>query len=114
MEIDDIRKEIAQKLSSDEYSSWVSLLDDSSPGHYGVEDLDVDIDYSDIFVDIPNRTFTFKNVGFSFTLQIGSSNNRDGYVDKFNRVVSGNGGFSLKEQSYSERTYFKIINKKIS
>ena len=61
MEINFIREKLADKLGSTEvYDVWVDILQDTNPGNYGVEDIEINVDVNDIWVDIPERTFNFK------------------------------------------------------
>jgi len=74
---------------------WLSSLDDTEPGHYGVEDWGIYITKDDLYVEIPSRSFSLKNAEFTFALRIGSSNDNDGYIEKFKRIVSGSGTFEF-------------------
>ena len=94
MEIDAIRELLAQELKYHE--DWPQSLDDCNPGVYGVENWDVEIGKDNIGVDIPNRTFSFKDVEFDFEVLIGSSGS-DGYAEKFHRTASGRGEFEFAE-----------------
>lgn len=96
MHIDEIRERIAGKLSSaEEMLSWIDLLQDTSPGHYGIEDLDSDVNAKDIWVDVPKRQFTFKNANISFGARLGASSDKHGYDDNFSKIVSGQGKFDF-------------------
>ena len=60
MLIDEIRQKISDKLSSAEVGvTWIEILEDTTPGHYGAEDIDFYIDYKNIWVDVPEREFKF-------------------------------------------------------
>lgn len=89
MEIDKIREEISIKLN--EYTEIVDELNDTSPGHYGVNYWEVEVIPKDIWVDIPNRTFRFKNGSFSFTLIMGASKGDDSHNQSFSKNLEGNG-----------------------
>lgn len=91
MNIDQIRIALADKISS--HSEWHDVLEQSEPGHYGIIDSEVNITKDNIWVDIPNRTFTFKEVDFNFKLQMMSSN--DGIEDDFSRITGGSGMFQM-------------------
>ena len=93
MDIEKIREKLALEIAQSE--EWVDKLNDSNPGHYGVENWDVSITNENIWVDIPTRTFTFKNVTFDFEVQLGSSNKDDGFQTSFSRVANGQGVFEF-------------------
>jgi hypothetical protein len=91
MTIDSIREKLAIKIASSQ--EWIDKLNDTNPGHYGVEDWDVIVMSDNIWVDIPNKTFTFKQVQFDFQVMIGSSNSEDGLAMSFSRIAKGEGVF---------------------
>ena len=94
MDIDTIRTKLAEKLSSPEKCiDWMSLLDETNPGHYGVEDVEIGISFEDIWADVPQQTFTFKNTKLSFSARLGGSSDRNGSDQSFKLTVSGSGGF---------------------
>jgi hypothetical protein len=93
MTIDQIREKLALELSLD--IAWVNMLDDTSPGHYGVEDWEVYLTLNNIWVDIPTKTFSFNHVNFNFKLRIGSSNKEDSIVMEFSKVAKGKGEFTF-------------------
>jgi hypothetical protein len=93
MKPEEIREKIAEKLQYHE--SFLEALDETNPGHYGVVDYDVFITPKNILVDIPERTYTFDKVDFSFKLKIGGSSDRDGYEQSFSRIASGSGDFDF-------------------
>ena len=98
MSIDSIREQIADLLNSvSEYDSWVEILEQATPAPYGVNDISVNVDYRDIWVDVPRKTFDFKNLEISFNLRLGGSNDRNGYDADFNKIVSGSGEFDFSE-----------------
>jgi len=97
MSIDTIREAIADKLSNNEYETWAGLLEDTNPAHYGVEDINVGIGFNDIWVDIPKKNFTFKNVELSFSLRLGGSSDKNGYDEEFTKTVSGHGEFEFSK-----------------
>lgn len=95
MLLDEIREKIAELLS--QHSEWVNKLNDTEPGNYGIEDYDVSVTKDDIYVDIPSRTFTFKNVEFSFTAVLGGSN--DGFNVDAQKTATGTGTFEFVDGS---------------
>lgn len=97
MEIESIREKIVEKLDSGEtIELWFQVLNDTTPGHYGVEDIDVNIKSEDIWVDVPARTFSFKKLSLSFKARLWASNDRDGYDENFKLTLSGDGHFDFK------------------
>lgn len=95
MTIDEIREQIASALAEDAQEQWYSILDDTSPGHYGLEDFEVEIESRNVWVDIPSKTFSFKNIRISFTARLGASSEEHGLDTPFNKVVSGEGKFDF-------------------
>jgi hypothetical protein len=80
-------------LNSDEL--WADILDSTTPGHYGFDDVEFDIDLKDIWVDIQKGTFSFKRGWLSFSARMGASSERDGVDVKCRNVVSGDGRFEF-------------------
>lgn len=96
MKIDEVRESIANRLGSyDVFDLWAEVLDNSTPGHYGINDLEVSLSYQDIFVDIPANSFTFKDARMSVSLRLGGSSDKNGYDESFNITISGGGEFSF-------------------
>ena len=58
MTIDEIRNQIVTEMSSNDVL-WFSVLEETSPGHYGVDDIQFSIGSNDIWVDVPKKTYTF-------------------------------------------------------
>jgi hypothetical protein len=107
MDIDLIREKLADKLcSAEENINWIDILQDTSPGNYGVEDVYVDVSMKDVWVDIPERTFSFKNTNLSFSARLGGSSDKSGYDETFKKIVSGNGKFDFATAGKD----IKIIN----
>jgi len=100
MDIDDIRESISNNLSSVEtHELWGDILQETNPANYGFEVDYVSVEKKDIWVDVPNRTFTFKNLELQFSARLGASNLRAGYDQDFQFKLSGSGTFSFKEGS---------------
>lgn len=111
MEINLIREKIADKLGSSEVNDiWVDILQDTTPGNYGVEDIEINVDIKDIWVDIPERTFTFKNAELIFYARLGGSSEKNGYDQKFSLVVSGDGKFDFTDKSQDIKIMKFTIN----
>jgi len=100
MDIDDIRESISEKLSSVEtHELWGDILQETNPANYGFEVDYVSVEKKDIWVDVPNRTFTFKNLELQFSARLAASNLRDGYDEDFKFKLSGSGTFDFKKGS---------------
>ncbi|MEO1254404.1 MAG: helix-turn-helix transcriptional regulator, partial [Bacteroidota bacterium] len=68
MTLETIREKVTEKVIFNE--AWVYKLDDSSPGHYGINDHEIELSSDDVFVNIPQRSFQFKNANFHFDLNL--------------------------------------------
>jgi hypothetical protein len=100
MDINIAREKIADKLSSDEvFGKWVTILGDSNPANYGVNEAEVNIGKNDIWVDMPSKTFTFKNAELVFNVRLGGSSDENGYDADFRKPISGNGKFQFINNS---------------
>tara|TARA_R110001606_G_scaffold353410_1_gene503949 strand:+ start:275 stop:622 length:348 start_codon:yes stop_codon:yes gene_type:complete len=93
MTIDEIRDKLAENISQN-HETWGDLLSDTNPGNYGSSYWEIELKPTDIFVDIPNRTYTFKNAQFSFTVRIGESG-KDGVDMDFSKQAKGKGEFDF-------------------
>jgi hypothetical protein len=111
MEIDVIREKLSEKL--DDLFLWNDILQETDPGNYGTEDVEVIIYPQDIWVDIQSRTFTFKNGNLSFCARLVSSNDEDGYNEDFAFTVSGSGEFEFIEKSKDIQINKIEINEKL-
>lgn len=98
MTLDKIREKIAEQLQF--HPDWLTKLEDTEPGHYGINESDVEIGMDDIFVNIPQRTFEFKNARFYFDLNLVSS--KDGIVHKDTKEANGRGTFTFSGKNNDE------------
>lgn len=111
MEIDLIRGKLADKLNSSEaYDNWIDILQDTNPENYGVEDVEIYVDYNDIWVVIPERTFTFKNAELIFNARLGGSSEESGYDANFRLAISGNGQFEYSKNNQDIKIIDFTIN----
>jgi hypothetical protein len=100
MEINLIREKLTEIICSDElFDNWVNILQHTNPGNYGVEDIRINVDYRNIWVNIQERTFTFKNAEILFSARLGGSNEKNGYDANFNKEISGQGQFEFVKNS---------------
>jgi len=114
MEINVIREKLVDELnSSDSYDKWIDILQDTNPGNYGVEDVEISVNYTDIWVDIPEKTFTFKNAELIFTARLGGSSDESGYDANFRIAISGNGQFEFTNKSQDIKIVDFSINEQL-
>lgn len=95
MTIDEIREQIATAMNKRCDEIWFRVLDNTTPGHYGVEDIGFLIDMKDVWVDVPAKMFTFRKGTLSFSARLGSSREEDGMDGTFKKLVSGSGKFEF-------------------
>ncbi len=94
MKLQDIREQLIQQLEND-INNWNDVLNDTNPGIYGVEEWDILVPEEGFYVDIPNKTFSFKNVDFSADLVLGASKGESSFVQKYNKPAKGTGSFDF-------------------
>lgn len=100
MEIDVIRKKLVEKFnSSDTYDKWIDILQDTNPANYGIENVEISINYYDIWVAVQEKTFSFKNADLIFSARLGGSSEKNGYDANFRIVITGNGQFEFTDKS---------------
>ncbi len=100
MEIKLIREKLTDIICSDElHDNWVNILQHTNPGNYGVEDIEICMDPNNIWVNIPERNFTFKNAEISFSARLGGSSEKNGYDANFSKTISGQGQFEFVQNS---------------
>lgn len=95
MHLDEIREQIAELISTD-IEIWNDVLNNTSPGNYGCNHWDAEIDYNDIFVNIPERKFSIKNGQFYADLVMGASKGDFSFNDSYNKPFSAKGKFNFK------------------
>lgn len=108
MTFDQIREEIAIAMNMNCAEHWFGILDHTDPGHYGVEIPEFEIAITDIWVNIPAKTFTFKRGTLSFGARLGSSREEDGADMDFSLTVSGEGKFRFVGSNKIEVLEFGI------
>jgi hypothetical protein len=102
MSIDEIRDGICDSLCSIEgHNLWDKILEETYPANYGFEVESVVVKRNDIWVDVPERTFTFKNLHMTFSARLGGSNQDDGYDEDFHFEFTGSGSFIFKKNKES-------------
>ena len=100
MEINVIREKLIEKLNSSEtHDRWIGILQDTNPANYGVEDVEISVDHNNIWVVLPEKTFTFKNAKLIFSARLCGSSDESGYDAYFRIAISGNGHFEFTNKS---------------
>lgn len=107
MNIDLIREKIAEKLN-DSFDFWSYCLTNTTPGNYGSNEWGINATMENIYVDIPNRKFTFKDVEFNFDVRLNSSG-EDGFDENFFFLVDGEGKFNFPESGKIILKELKLI-----
>lgn len=98
MHIDEIRENICESIGSIEgHRLWEDILQETTPANYGFEVDSVLVEKKDFWVDVPNGTFTFKNLHLNFSARLGGSNLKNGYDENFEFKLSGSGSFVFKK-----------------
>lgn len=73
-EFESIKESVIDALLNESYMLWGELLQDTNPGNYGVDDIEVEINESDIiFINKLIGKFAIDNVILQFTARLGSS-----------------------------------------
>ncbi len=73
-EFESIKESVIDALLNESYMLWGELLQDTNPGNYGVDDIEVEINESDIiFINKLTGKFAIDNVILQFTARLGSS-----------------------------------------
>jgi hypothetical protein len=98
MNIQEIREQIAEELRRN-IELWSEVLDNTSPGNYGLNDWDISVSASDIFVDIPKNSFNFNNVKFSAELILGGSKGDFSFTHKYQEIAKGIGIFKFADKN---------------
>lgn len=102
MHLDEIRDGICESICSIEgHKLWDEILQETCPANYGFEVESVLVELNDIWVDVPKRTFNFKNLKLSFSARLVGSNLEDGYDQCFHFKLSGSGSFDFMNRSQS-------------
>jgi len=106
MNIDEIREQLACEISTN--FIWDEKTNDTNPGNYGCDDVETELSAEDIYVDIPNLNFTFKNAQYSFKARIGGSRNEDSVMVPFSTTANGKGKFDFKDKDNVEITEIEV------
>lgn len=98
MQIQEIREQIINQLQSD-VDIWNNILSETNPGNYGVNDWEVEINESKLYVDIPNKEFSFRENSFSANLVMGASKGDSSFDMSFNKMFKGTGTFDFENSN---------------
>lgn len=93
MEIDKIRDHIVQRLNSD-YNVWNDVLNNTQPENYACDHWRVDINPTDISVDISSRTFSVNDGFLSFNITLESA--KDDRDITYNKAFTAKGIFQFE------------------
>lgn len=107
MTLDEIREQLASKIATD--MIWDDKTNDTEPGNYGCDDLEVELSPDDVYVNIPKQTFTFKNARYSFSARIGGSREEDSHLFPFSTIASGEGEFVFKDKGTVEVAEIEVF-----
>lgn len=93
MELSQIRELLQIEIARHDF--WLDLLSDTSPGNYGLNSFDIEVQDKGFWVDIPNRAFSFKEALVSANLVMGASKGDSSFDQSFSTVASGKGSFDF-------------------
>lgn len=74
---------------------WDDVINNTNPGNYGVEDWDISISPNNFYVDIPNKTFSFKDMSFTAKVLLGASHGDSSIEQDFSTRLYGKGTFDF-------------------
>lgn len=86
MEFEVIKEQLVADIS--QFIHFEDISNNSSPGHYGHEDWDIEVDESKFYVNVHRRTVKFSNLTFSGRVLFGSSGD-DAPILPFSQKFSG-------------------------
>lgn len=106
-EFESIKENVIDALSNESYTQWGEVLQDTNPGNYGVDDIEVEINESDIiFINKITEKFAIDNVNLHFTARLGSSG-EEGFDHPSSTSVYIEGDFTINNKG-------RVIIKNIS
>jgi hypothetical protein len=103
MEIDKIKDHIVQRLNND-YNVWNDVLNNTQPENYACDHWRVDINPTDISVDIPGRTFSVNDGFFSFDVTLESA--KDDRDISYNKAFTAKGTFQFENMNNIKISHF--------
>ncbi|MEC4027451.1 P-loop NTPase fold protein [Myroides odoratimimus] len=94
-ELNNLKGQLKEILISDSVLLWHEILEDTNPGHYGVDYVEVDIEESKILLlNVFEGDFKIDDVYLSFTVRLGSSG-EDGDDMSFSKFIDVDGSFKV-------------------
>lgn len=94
MKLEEIRNQILSQLQND-LSCWDDVINNTNPGNYGVEDWDISVSANNFYVDVPNKTFNFKDINFTAKVLLGASHGDSSIEQDFSTRLYGKGTFDF-------------------
>lgn len=94
MTLEEIRSQLINDLQTD-INNWDDVINNTLPGNYGSQDWDVSVPENRFFVNIPDGSFSFKDVDFSASLLLGASRGDSSILQEFRTSVKGKGTFEF-------------------
>lgn len=93
MELSKIRELLQIEIAK--HDSWLNVLSETSPGNYGLNSFDIEVQDIGFWVDIQKRTFSFKEALVDVNFIMGSSKGDTSFDQAFTTIASGNGTFDF-------------------
>lgn len=94
-ELNNLKGQLKEVLINDSILLWYEILENTSPGHYGADIIDINIEESKILLlNVFEGDFKIENVCLYFTARLGSSG-KDGHNMPFNSVINVDGSFKV-------------------
>jgi len=94
MELQKIREQLILDIENN-INNWNDVISNTNPGNYGIEDWEIIVPEDGFYVDIPNKTFSFKNVDFNAKLILGSSKGESSITHDYKEIAKGKGTFGF-------------------
>lgn len=94
MKLEEIRSQLLTQLQIN-LNYWDDVINNTNPGNYGVEDWDISISPNNFYVDIPNKTFSFKDISFTAKVLLGASHGDSSIEQDFSTRLYGKGTFDF-------------------
>lgn len=107
MKLEEIRNQLINDLQTN-FNNWDDVINNTIPGNYGSQDWNVSIPENYFYVNIPDGTFSFKNVDFSVSLLLGASGGDSSIVQDFRTSVNGKGTFEFENNKKIRITNIEI------
>ncbi|EIP98807.1 response regulator with CheY-like receiver, AAA-type ATPase, and DNA-binding domains [Opitutaceae bacterium TAV1] len=106
--IEQLKEGVVKALNYHDLEHLHEALNDTDPGHYGVDDVEFSVALEDLDLDRALRRFSFRGAQLSFTARLGSSREEDSIDLPSIKEVSGSGAYELGPKGSVSVTAFKI------